>query len=276
MKPSLLAIDIDGTLLDSNYQLPDVNLTALQHAHASGVEIILVTGRRHAFALPIVAELGFELWLISSNGAITRSSRGQTFYRDLLPVAVARQLCAEMADFRQQMVFTFDIEGRGALIVERVNALNQSISRWMEKNAGYIELFEPIENALRSDPVQGMFCGPISLMQKAEQRLLASALIPNVTVLKTQYNARDLCILDVLNQGCSKGHALRRWAEFRGITPQAIVAIGDNYNDAEMLNFAGRAFIMENACEELKQNGWSVAPSNDCGGVAGVIEQVLE
>jgi HAD superfamily hydrolase (TIGR01484 family) len=81
----LIAIDIDGTLLNPEFKISETDLATLRRAHAQGVEIILVTGRRHAFALPIAQQLGFDLWLISSNGAITRSLAGETFHRDLLP-----------------------------------------------------------------------------------------------------------------------------------------------------------------------------------------------
>src|SRR5712672_2228541 len=66
----LLATDIDGTLLNPQFEISEGDLTALRRAHSSGIEIVLVTGRRHAFALPIAQQLGFDLWLISPNGAI--------------------------------------------------------------------------------------------------------------------------------------------------------------------------------------------------------------
>jgi hypothetical protein len=81
----LIAIDIDGTLLDSNHQVSDANLTVLRRAHERGVEIALVTGRRHTFALPVAKSLGFDVTLISSDGAVTRLSDGSLFHRDLLP-----------------------------------------------------------------------------------------------------------------------------------------------------------------------------------------------
>jgi hydroxymethylpyrimidine pyrophosphatase-like HAD family hydrolase len=120
-----------------------------------------------------------------------------------------------------------------------------------------------------------MFCGPIERMRQLERLLQGSQVFPSVTLLKTEYQARDLCILDILNRECSKGHALRRWAAFRGFEPAQVVAIGDNHNDAEMLNYAGLPFIMANACEELRQNGWALAPSNDECGVAAVVEKIL-
>src|ERR1700674_4438013 len=96
----LLAADIDGTLLNPEFQISEVDLAALRRAHQEGVEVVLVTGRRHTFALPIAQQLGFDLWLISSNGAITRSLGGETFHRDMLPVETCRKLCIAMQEFR--------------------------------------------------------------------------------------------------------------------------------------------------------------------------------
>jgi Cof subfamily protein (haloacid dehalogenase superfamily) len=277
VKPSirLLAVDIDGTLLDSNFQITQPNLKALRTAHDAGVEIVLVTGRRHTFALPVALELGFELCLISSNGAITKSTRGELFHRDLLPASAARKFCAVMNDFRKNLVLTFDREDKGALVMEGVEELTLSIRRWVEKNRAYIEFVQPVEAALTTDPVQAMVCGPITRMQLAEATLAASDLFRDVTVLRTQYDHRDLCILDVLNQSCSKGHALERWARHRGLKREEIMAIGDNFNDVEMLEFAGNPVIMGNACEELKRNGYMLTRSNDESGVAAVLAQVM-
>src|SRR5437868_7008295 len=102
----LLAVDIDGTLLNPEFQISAADLAALNRARSQGVEVVVVTGRRHTFALPIVQQLGFDLWIISSNGAVTRSMQGETFHRDLLPAATCRELCRVMRDFRGNTVLT--------------------------------------------------------------------------------------------------------------------------------------------------------------------------
>jgi Cof subfamily protein (haloacid dehalogenase superfamily) len=270
----LIAIDIDGTLLNPEFQISETDLASLQRAHAQGVEIILVTGRRHTFALPIAQQLGFDLWLISSNGAVTRSLAGETFHRDLLPEATCRELVRVMQEFRGQTVLTFDSADRGAIILERLDELEGSIKRWLEKNMQYIRFVVPIEDALTTDPVQVMFCGPVADMQRVLQVLESCGLA--ITVLRTEYPGRDLSIVDVLNAGCSKGHALERWANFRGITPDQVMAVGDNYNDIEMLAFAGHPFIMGNASEELRSRGWKLTRSNAESGVSAAIEHVLD
>jgi Cof subfamily protein (haloacid dehalogenase superfamily) len=271
----LLGVDIDGTLLNPEFQISPADMAALRRAHAAGVEVVVVTGRRHTFALPIVRQLGFDLWVISSNGAITRSLAGETFHRDMLPAPTCRRLCASMREFRGNTVLTFDTEAKGAIVLEHMNELNVSIQRWLEKNLQYIDFVIPIEDALTSDPVQAMFCGPIPRMQQALAALAASNLDQDITVLRTEYAVRDLSIVDVLNQGCSKGHALERWAGYRGIPRKEVMAIGDNYNDIEMLAFAGVPFIMGNAAQELRRDGWMVTLPNDQSGVAAAIDQVL-
>jgi len=271
----LLAVDIDGTLLNPEFQISAADLAGLRRAQREGVEVIVVTGRRHAFALSIVQQLGFDLWVISSNGAITRSLKGETFHRDLLPVETCRQLCTNMKEFRGNTVLTFDTEGKGTIVLEHMNELTGSIQRWLEKNLEYIEFVIPIEKSLNTDPVQAMFCGPIARMQQARAALSASGLERDITVLRTEYPVRDLSIVDILNQGCSKGHALERWAKHRGIAREQVMAIGDNYNDVEMLAFAGVPFIMGNASQELRGQGWAVTLPNDQNGVAAAIEQVL-
>jgi len=271
----LLAVDIDGTLLNPQFQISDADLAALRRAHESSVEIVLVTGRRHTFALPIAQMLGFDLWLISSNGAITRSLQGETFHRDLLPADTCRNLCAVMREFRGNTVLTFDNESKGAIVLEHMNELGGSIQRWLEKNMNYIEFVIPVESSLVCDPVQAMFCGTIPRMHEALTRLAACKLQSEITVLRTEYPARDLSIVDVLNQGCSKGHALERWANYRGIPREQVMAVGDNFNDIEMLAFAGHPFIMGNASEELRGRGWTVTLRNDQSGIAAALEQVM-
>ncbi len=271
----LIAIDIDGTLLNSEFKIPPANIVALRQAREAGVEIVLVTGRRHTFAMPIAEALGIDMWLITSNGAVTKSMTGELFHRDLLPAATARKLIAHMNGFRSNCVLTFDTEVKGALVLEHADVLNGSISRWIEKNAPWIDFVVPLEKALTRDPVQAMFCGTVARMHEAEAHLQGSGMDHEITALKTEYPARDLCMFDVLNYGCSKGHAVARWARYRGITKEQVMAIGDNYNDIEMLNFAGIPVVMGNACEAMKRLGFAETGTNDEAGVASAVENVL-
>ncbi len=271
----LLALDIDGTLLNPQFHISEDDLAAIRRAHAMGVEIVVATGRRHQFALPVAQKLGVDLCVISSNGAVTRSLTGERFHRDLLPVETCREMCASMDEFRGHLVVTFDKETKGSLVLEHLDDLGPSIRRWLETNLEFIDFVVPVENALVEDPVQAMYCGTISRMEHAQQALAASPVWGRVNVLKTEYPERDLCMVDVLNRGCSKGHALERWANHRGIAREQVMAIGDNYNDVEMLDYAGVPVIMGNASEELRGRNWKVTLANSASGVAAAIEEVV-
>jgi Cof subfamily protein (haloacid dehalogenase superfamily) len=271
----LLVTDIDGTLLNPSFQISQRDRAALQAAYQSGIEIILATGRRHDYALPVARDLGIPVCMISSNGALTRSNSGETFHADRLPASTARKLVQYMDEYRGHAVLTFDRPGHGALVLERADELHHSISRWIQNNTAYIQYVVPLEDALSEDPIQAMYCGSIARMETLQKKLNQADFLDEITLLRTQYDSRDLCILDILNRECSKGHALRRWAEHHGIPREQIMAIGDNYNDLEMLEFAGLPVIMGNASEELKQNGWTVTASNAENGVAAALEQIL-
>jgi hydroxymethylpyrimidine pyrophosphatase-like HAD family hydrolase len=180
-----------------------------------------------------------------------------------------------MDEFRGHLVVTFDKETKGALVLERLDDLGPSIRRWLETNLQFIDFVVPVENALLEDPVQAMYCGTISRMEQAQRTLEASDVRGRITVLKTEYPERDLCMVDVLNQGCSKGHALERWANHRGIAREQVMAIGDNYNDIEMLEYAGVPVIMGNASAELRARNWKITLPNSASGVAAAIDEIV-
>jgi len=96
----LLAVDIDGTLLNSEFEISSRDLSALRHVHALGVEVVIASGRRHTFTLHIAEQLGFDVWICSSNGQSPVSMKGETFHCDLMPAAVAEAVCTHMKDFR--------------------------------------------------------------------------------------------------------------------------------------------------------------------------------
>jgi hydroxymethylpyrimidine pyrophosphatase-like HAD family hydrolase len=87
----------------------------------------------------------------------------------------------------------------------------------------------------------------------------------------TEYEARDFALVDVLHPGCSKGAALAEWATLRGFSRHEVMAIGDNLNDREMLEYAGLPIVMGNSVPELKTLGWRETLTNDQDGVAAAI-----
>lgn len=272
----LIAVDIDGTLLNSSFSISETNLDALAEAHEAGIHVVLATGRRHAFALPIARLLGFAPFIISSNGALSRGPQGDLLGKTLMPRETACAVLDHMHNWTNSAVLTFDREVQGALVVQSRAQLIGRISRWVESNLQYILEVNPIQDALTEDPIQTMFCGTVAEMNQAVAQLGQSKVSASVSVHKTQYDDRDLCIFDVLPLGCTKGHALGKLCALLNIGREDVLAIGDNYNDREMLDFAGHPFVVANAHADMKTQGWTVTRSNDGDGVAHSIASVLE
>jgi hypothetical protein len=126
------------------------------------------------------------------------------------------------------------------------------------------------------DPIQGMVTGGLKRMKEADRALKASEWHGYCECVLTEYPARDLSILDLLPPGVSKGWALERLAKRLGVDRKETMAIGDNWNDVDMLEWAGQAVLMRNAAYELrtmaKMRGWKQAPPNDDDGVAVILE----
>lgn len=279
----MIVIDIDGTLLPSaGTAVSRRNCQVLREAEAAGLEVVIATGRRQAYASPLIEPVGLrpETVLITSNGTVTRTLAGESIDRFLLPVETARALCPALRPFGT-MVFTFDREGPGELVLESLQTLHDRIALWVEANRPWIRELKPLERAFDQDeaPVQGMVCGDVGAMRRAETWLTTSPFAPYIEVHRTEYPARDLTILDILPPGCSKGTALHRLAEQRGLDRQEILAIGDNWNDLEMLEYAGQPVVMVSGAPDLvdlaRGRGWQLAPGNDDDGVASIVESVL-
>ncbi len=271
MPVRLIAMDIDGTLLDSRHELPAANREAIVEAHAHGIEIMLVTGRRFDFAKLISEQLPCELTLVVNNGALIKSKAGETHLRHLLPRALAREVLAATADFRSGAAVVFDRVRERQLIFERIDWKDPVSGGYYQRNREFIAECVPLEESLDEDPIQVMFVGSVARMRAAHSALKSMPRVNDFSTALTEYEQRDLSILDVIERGCSKGAALAEWARRRGIRREEIMAIGDNWNDRDMLEFAGLPVLMANSAAELKALGWAVTLSNDEAGVAAAI-----
>lgn len=284
----LIAADLDGTLLSPTGQLTPRTIAALRAAQQARVPLVFATGRRQSFALQVLepANLHPETLLITSNGAVTRTLSGTLIDRHLMPVETAQQLCHQLAEFRNAMLFTFDRVGPGAMVVEELETLHRSIAHWVESNAHEIARISPLDQAfaLGDAPVQGMICGTIARMADALAVLdaptpAARELRSVISIHRTEYILRDLSIVDLLPANSSKGYALERVAASLGIPACDILAIGDNLNDAEMLAWCGHPVVMANAAAELRAqavaSGWHFTASHHEDGAAQIIEAAL-
>lgn len=268
----MIAMDIDGTLLNSSTQLPEENLRAIAEAAARGIQIVLVTGRRFDFARTVSDLIPCELHLIVNNGALIKSQSGKTHQRLLLPATVARQVVDALPHYRAEAAVVFDRPGEKQVFLERIDYDDPYRGRYFRRNSHHIGEIRPLTDCFNGeDPIQVGFVGRVEAIRRVKCELTALPLSGDFTLALTEYPERDLAILDVMRRGVTKGFALAEWAQRRGIAREEVMAIGDNWNDREMLEFAGLPVVMGNSVPELQSLGWTVTLSNDQNGVAEAI-----
>lgn len=273
MSVRLIALDIDGTLLDSQWKLPEANRQAIQEATRRGIEVALVTGRRYDFAIPVARQVGTPLTMIVSNGALVRTQDGETHLRHLLPRETAERVLQATIPWREGAGVVFDRPRANQLMLEVLETSNVIRSAYYSRNREFIGLASPLETCLTEDPLQVMFSDQVAAMREAEAKLREANFANEFRLAVTTYESRDFSMIDVIHPQCSKGSSLAEWATVRGLAREEVMAVGDNHNDLEMLSFAGVPVVMGNGVQELKGFGWHETGTNDENGVAMAIQQ---
>jgi Cof subfamily protein (haloacid dehalogenase superfamily) len=273
MSVRLIALDIDGTLLDSASEVPAANRHAIEAAVERGIEVALVTGRRFDFALPIAQQIPCPLTMIVNNGALVKSKDGITHLKHLLPHQTARAVLHRFPEHRAGAAVVFDRPRANQVIYEQIDWEDPRRKLYYARNRQFITQVSPLEDCLTEDPIQVMYSGSVTEMQKVSTALQGLPKTLEFSLAMTFYDHRDFAMVDVIRLNCSKGATLAEWTAQRGFEREEIMAIGDNFNDREMLEFAGLPIVMANSVPELKILGWRETLSNDEGGVAAAIRE---
>lgn len=267
----LIGIDVDGTLLDTAGRLPPANLDAIHEAVAAGVHVALVTGRSYPFARPVAEPLPSAVTLIVSNGAVERTKDGGVLARRLLDRGVARGVLDATRPHREAAALIFDRDAGGQIVFENMDWDVPNRKAYWLRNQRLIERAVPLEGALVEDPIQVMFNGEVEAMAQLADALRAEA--REYAVSLTEYRHRDFSLIDITAPTATKGRALAWRAAELGLSREQVMAVGDNFNDLEMLEFAGTPVVMANAVDGLKQRGWYITGHQDEAGLAEAIRR---
>lgn len=269
----LLALDLDGTLLDSKKEISARNLAALHQALDAGVRIALITGRRYPAAKRISASVPGSPVLVLHNGGLVME--GDVPIRVLpLDRMVAREIVSFAKERGADPVVHYGHAGEGLLYVETASPSHTLLAYYISRSHPDVRVVDSLEGEIDGaalDPLQVMFGGSM-----AEMESLASALemrgLP-ASALRTVYPNDDLSLIDVVAPHVDKSEALRFLCARFDVDIRQALAIGDNWNDRDMLLAAGRGCVMGNAEPGLRALGLEVLPANDEDGVAFAIER---
>lgn len=259
MKVRIIALDVDGTLINDHHELTPRVRQAVRAAADSGAEIVLCTGRGSTSALPVLAELGLEGTMITHNGASIVDSRTRNVIAE---TAIPLEPAQRYIHFARERGIHYDMNTAFELYVER---LNEQTSEMYERMFA-----RPIIRTESEGLPEGMV--KISLFASKDVLDEAEAEWSDWRHELQTVRSGDFFI-DVQHREASKGAALRQLAAMRGVPKEQVLAIGNYYNDLGMIAFAGLGVAMDNSPEEVKAVANEVTLSNNEDGVAYVLER---
>jgi hydroxymethylpyrimidine pyrophosphatase-like HAD family hydrolase len=267
----LVALDIDGTLLRGDKTVSPRTRLAIDRARAAGVRLVLVTGRRHPSARRVADDLGGEVPQVLHNGALVVEDGSVLRCRPLPRAAALRAIAAGRAAGAEPVLHCGS-GGEGWLLVDAAARPSGLVGYYLERSRAEVRVVPDLAAAVEAEePIQIMFGGERTEME-ALRPALGTALGSDARIERTVYPATGVVLLDVLHPAVGKAEALSFLQERWGIAASETLAIGDNWNDREMVERAGLGFVMGNADPELLALGLPVLPTNEEDGVARAIE----
>jgi len=262
----MLATDLDDSLLDNSFKISPADRGAIARAVRAGVKVVLATGRMYRSALPYCRELGLDTPLITYQGALVKFPRTkEVLYSRPVPLNTALELLERLMPKGYHINIYIDDQ----LLVEKIteeSKIYQSISGIEPTPVGNLITYLREQ---RRDPTKILVVsseGNIDRLGEETKNLFGDRLY--ITESKPIF-------LECMHPEATKGRALEAVAGHYGIDPGDIIAVGDGYNDMDMIGYAGLGVAVANAREELKSQSDFVTSSNTCGGVARVIDKFI-
>lgn len=283
----LIALDVDGTLINSDHILTARTVRAIKDAKDTGIKVTIATGRHFLSAIRMARKIEIDAPLICSDGAIIRDIYSNDTIYHLLPQEIALDVMRMALDYDNFKIQVFTKDGKIYAGPSYRSTFFKRFLRAPLKHSlrGYYNLmkdfvFIPVKNT-------GNIDGTIAALDEAPAKVVvygnerAQDLKDFANRIITKYgdnisitSAIDNCI-DILNGGISKAKGISILSEKLGIRREEIITVGDNLNDMEMLEYAGLGVAMGNAPDKVKSKANYVTASNNDDGLAKFLEKLL-
>lgn len=269
LKYKLVAIDMDGTLLNSRNQVSKKTIEVLNQVRNKGVETVIATGRLLKSASYYANLLGFSNSIITSNGALMVDEKGKILYEDILGPREIEKI-VELSK-KHDVYHHFYSEDR--FYAQHIS--REVMSFYDEGDSEMnidIELYENLSDILENKNIRIHKCLYVENHEKDKLKRLDYELkaIKNLNITSSWHNN-----IEVMNKGVSKARALEELCRMKGIKPEEVIAIGDNANDIPMLEYAGYSIAMGNALDLVKEVADYTTLTNDEDGLALALERII-
>lgn len=271
MKYQIIALDLDGTLLDAQKQIQPESLDVLSLARQKGIKVVIVTGRHHVAIHPFYQALQLDTPAICCNGTYTyHYQKQQVLSGSPLTKPQATRVAQLLRGHPIQSLMYID----NAMTFENKD---DSIDRWyawaarlpenQRPNILHVDKFETAINEAQNVWKFATSSEDIDVLNHF------SRLVENELGLSCERSWHNQ--IDLAQQGNSKGNRLREWVESQGISMKNVIAFGDNLNDVSMLKQAGLGVAMGNSSDDVKNQADLVIGQNDTPTIANTIRELV-
>lgn len=275
MRYRLLALDVDGTVLDPTGELRPVVQQAVMEVQQRGVRVVLCTGRRFRTALPLAQAFQLTTPLVVHNGALVKDpATGKTLHQTCLSATVYLQALLHLRQQGVPMVYIDAFDEQVDILTEALERAHPFQREYLQQNLLHCRIVEDIGIPPLYGVIMLSVMGDEASLRTLRPRIAAALRAQARINLLVNKNYQGY-ILEVLHPAVSKWVGLRQLAVQEGIAPADIVAVGDDENDMEMLRGAGLGIAMGNASPEVKAAANHVTGSNADDGLVQAIERFL-
>lgn len=282
----LIAVDLDGTLLNEENKISEQNLEAIKFAQDKGIEVVIATGRAHFDVQTIFEKTGLKTWIIGANGATIHQPNGELFHS----VSINRQDAFQILNWLEQEEYYYEIFSNDSILSPQHGRELITIEMDRVKSANPENSMEQLIKAAKKQYSQN----GLSFISSCKELIDTDVDIYNILAFsfdeeklqkgKAQFkDMKDVTMVtsakhnfEFEHKNASKGIALEILAKKLGISLADTAAIGDSFNDLSMFQTAGRSAAMGNAPAEIKNSASEVTKTNTDDGVAHYIYSLLK
>jgi Cof subfamily protein (haloacid dehalogenase superfamily) len=275
MRIRMVALDLDGTLLDPQGLLGDDVRDAVAKLSRAGLRVVVCTGRRFRTALPVVERLGLRGAIVVHNGALVKDiASGKTLQHAYLPTSLYPDVLTLVRAQGPPLVYVDSYHEGTDILTEGIARAHPYQREYLDDHEEHVREVEDLAAARPSEVIMLSTMGDEpslgALSERAGREL--GACVRTHRLINKNYRGQ---ILEFLSPESGKWSALARLAASAGIEPAEIAAVGDDTNDVEMLARAGLGIAMGNAVPEARAAAQCVVASNAESGLVEAIERVL-
>lgn len=259
-----IALDLDGTLLNSRKEISKKNIDILRQLYKNGIEVLIVTGRSYSATKEVIRKLGLPITAICYNGAKVIDTKDE---KTLLEEPLSEEIVKILIKISRENNIHLNLYQNEEWFVE--NKSNWQ-TKYYKENIGIdaVEInFDKFFNLLMT---KALFVDERYNLEKVEQEILKKiGEVVHLTYSQEKY-------LEILNKKVNKGKSLEKILKLKNLTLETCVAFGDANNDKEMLEMVGYGVAMGNAEDDLKKIAKYVTSSNDHDGVYEFLVQMTK